>query len=123
MDPSADGAPYRMIRVIFDGGIKSRRCFSASDHEVIPEANYDWSEVPGSLRLDEDVVTNMARTDHYWVDTGRSPDPSYYEVRNSPWVKEIGINDPELRHYIAAGQDEYFEILALGWRWEAGQLA
>lgn len=123
LDSSADGAVYRLIRVMFEGGIKYRRCFSVSDHEVIPEANYDWSEVPGSLRPGEDALTNMTRTDHYWIETGQSPDPSYYEVRNSPWINEIGINDPELRHYIAAGQDEYFEIIARGWRWEAGQQA
>ena len=123
LDPGADGVPYRMIRVVFEGGARYRRSFSASDHEVIPEASYDWSCVPGSLRRGEDVLANMERTTRYWIRTGHSPDPGYYEVQNSPWIKELGVNDPELHHYIAAGQDEYFEVIARGWRWERGQEA
>jgi hypothetical protein len=123
LDPSADGVPYRMIRVVLERGFRFRKCFSMSDHEVIPESNYDWTEVPGSLRPGEDALANLKRTNRYWIETGHSPDPGYYEVRNSPWMKELGVNDSELHHYIAAGQDEYFEIIAMGWHWEGGQRA
>lgn len=123
LDPSASQASYRLIRITFDGAFKYRRCFSASDHEVLPEAEYDWSEVPGALRPGEDAMANLVRTDIYWLETGNSPDPGFYEVRNSSWIEECGAVDWEFRHYIAVGQDEYFEVIARTWHWEAGQRA
>jgi hypothetical protein len=123
LDPSADGAPYRMVRVVFEKGVRFRKCSPVSDSEVIPESNYDWSEVPGSLRPGEDVRANLERTNQYWIKTGHSPDPSYYEVLHSPWISELGIDDSEFHHYIVAGDDEYFDIIAHGWRWEGGQQA
>lgn len=119
----AENAPYRIIRVSFDGGFACRKSHAVSDHEVIPEANFDWREVPGALRAGEDALENMLRTDSYWRETGQSPDPGLYEVVDSPWITDFGVNDPELRHYIVVGQDEYFEIAARAWRWEAGQTA
>lgn len=123
LDSSAEDAPYRMVRIILDGGVIARRRAAASDHEVIPEAEFDWHEVPGFPREGEGALANMIRTDHYWKKSGYSPDPGFYEVEGSPWVGELGINDPELRHYIAVGQDEYFDIIARNWRWGAGQKA
>jgi hypothetical protein len=120
---NADEAPYRMVRLVFSGGVAFRKSFAVSDHEVIPEASYDWSAVPGFLRAGEDALTNLRRTESYWLATGHSPDPGYYEVQNSPWINALGINDPELRHYIAIGQDEYYEIIARSWDWEVGQQA
>jgi len=119
----ADEASYRMVRVIFDEGMISRKCFAASDREVIPEEKYDWSKIPGSLRMGEDALSNITRTNNYWSETGYSPDPGFYEVMGSTWSKEMGISDSNFRHYIAVGQDEYFDIIARGWRWEAGQRA
>lgn len=119
----AEDAPYRMVRVSFDDGFSFRRTHAVSAHEVIPEADFDWREVPGSLRAGEDALENMFRTGSYWKATGQSPDPGFYEVVGSPWIPLLGINDPEIRHYIVLGQDEYFDIAARAWRWELGQKA
>lgn len=119
----AKNAPYRLLRVSFDGGFAYRKSHAVSDHEVIPEANFDWSEVPSALRVGENILENMNRAVSYWKETGQSPDPGFYEVVGSQWIVDLDINDPELRHYMVVGQDEYFDVVARGWRWEAGQSA
>jgi hypothetical protein len=122
-DTHAEDAPYRLIRVSFDGGFAYRRCHAISEYDVISEASYDWHMVPAMILPGEDVRQNLQRSERYWVETGIAPDPLFYEVAGSLWIADLGINDPELRHYIVVGQDEYFDIAARAWRWEAGQSA
>ena len=112
-----------MVRINFEGGTAFRERPSFSDKEAIPEADYDWSRVPGALLPGEDVRVNLERRDKYWQKTGYASDPQYYEVYDSPWIRELGLSDHQLRHYLAEGQDEYFEVIARGWSWEAGQRA
>ncbi|WP_156420448.1 MULTISPECIES: hypothetical protein [unclassified Sphingopyxis] len=119
--PKAIEAPYRLVRIKFDNAQAMRRQAAASDHEVIPEDEFDWSGVPGALRPGEDVLANMKRTTEYWVVSSTSPDPGFYEVHNSSWLDESGSSNGRLHHYIIVGQDEYIEISATGWDWESGQ--
>jgi hypothetical protein len=113
--------PYRLIRIRFSGGREVRARPALSDREVIEESQYDWSVVPGALRPGEDTVANIERSDRFWLETGTSSDPGVYEVEGSPWLKDLGERGEGLHHYMILGRDDYIEVLAEGWAWQAGQ--
>lgn len=113
--------PYRLIRINFSGGRDIRTLPAFSDSQVIEESRYDWSGVPGDLLPGEDAMANHRRTDQYWLDTGTSPDPGVYEVEGSTWLAELSDDSDGLHHYMILGRDEYVEVLAEGWSWQAGQ--
>ncbi|MFO1114449.1 MAG: hypothetical protein U1E28_02095 [Beijerinckiaceae bacterium] len=116
-----DGSAYRMIRMTFFGAKSYRTRAAISDREVIAEADYDWSAVPGALRVGENAVANIKRATDYWILTGMSPDPGVYEIKQSPWVAEVSLGADNLRHYMVVGDDDSVDVLAKGWDWEAGQ--
>ncbi len=113
--------PYRLVRIIFSGGCDMRTVPAFSDGEVIEEDAYDWSCVPGDLRPGEDAMANRERRNRYWLETGTSPDPGVYEIDGSPWLAELGERGRGLHHYMILGNDDYVEVLAEGWSWQAGQ--
>ena len=113
--------PYRLVKISFSGGRTMRTTPAFSDGEVIEEDAYDWSSVPGDLRPGEDAKNNRERRNRYWLETGTSPDPGVYEVAGSPWLAELGEDAEGLHHYMILGNDDYVEVLAEGWSWQAGQ--
>lgn len=123
VSPKVIETPYRLVRIKFDGAHAMRRQAAASKHEVVSEDEFDWSGVPGALRPGEDAMTNISRTTEYWIVSGVSPDPNFYEVKHSSWLSEMGLSEDNINHYIIAGQDEYIEVAAVGWDWESGQAA
>ncbi len=114
-------ATFRMVRLNFLSAYFSRCCQSVSDSQTIREDDYDWSDVGSSLMPNESIEENFRRTRDLWLTTGVCPDPGMYEVRNSSLLLEYAQQSSELRHYIMLGHDEYIEVLAKGWNWEAGQ--
>jgi len=116
-----EGAPYRLLRVSFVNGRNYRVSPAISDREVFPENDYDWSAVPGGLQPGEDTVAYMARTTEYLLSTGISPNPSMYEIADSTWLVELGIQGPQYHHYLISGDDKYIEVVAESWAWEPGQ--
>jgi len=92
-----------------------------SDSEVIAEDDHDWIDIASSLMPDESIEENIGRTRDLWLSTGICPDPGLYEVRNSDLLSEFPQQSNELRHYMLLGHDEYIEVLAKGWSWEADQ--
>lgn len=113
--------PYRLVKLSFTGGRDVRTVPSFSDSQVIEEDAYDWSSVPGDLRPGEDAKANRERRNRYWLETGTSPDPGVYEVEGSNWLTELGDQANGLHHYLILGNDDYVEVLAEGWAWQAGQ--
>lgn len=113
--------PYRLVRISFSGGRDMRTVPAHADGEVIDEDAYDWSAVPGDLRPGEDAKANHERRNRYWLETGTSPDPGVYEVEGSSWLAEFGDHGMGLHHYMILGNDDYVEVLAEGWSWQAGQ--
>ncbi len=119
--PMSIRVPFRMVRITFDNGRKSRVLPAVSDREIILESAFDWSAVPGYLLADETGEQNVERSRATWLSSGTCPDPGMYEVQNLPWLAEIGAGGAGLRHYILLGHDEYAEVLASGCSWESGQ--
>lgn len=123
--PTADDRKnaYRHVRINFDGGRHLRISPAVSEHDIIGDADYDWSAVPGSLRAEEDAQANLQRSERYWLETGESPDPGVYEIDGSPWLEELGPQGRGLHHYVLVGDDQAVEVVAQGWSWEAGHAA
>ncbi len=115
----AEAARFRLVRVNFEGGSRYRTLPAFSDSEVVREADYDWSLVPG-LRPGEAIDRYLRRLREDWNRSGISPDPRMYEVERSKWVAESGLS-PGIRHLLLLGHDEFVEVLATAWSWEPGQ--
>jgi hypothetical protein len=118
---SARGAPHRLVKVSFDDATYARLSPAFSDSEVIPEAQYDWSNVPGGVMPEESAETNVANFAQLWEEKSLCPDPRMYEVRNSGWIRDVGADSGVWRHYILLGHDEYAEVIARGFEWLPGQ--
>jgi len=120
--PDDDGT-YRLVCLTLHGGYSARKCFAVSDHEVITEASFDWRAVPGALQPGDSVLSALSRAEEFFIETGFSANPGFYEVLGSPWLVELGLDDANLHHYIIVGHDEYFDIVAQDWHWKVGQKA
>jgi len=118
---NAEPAPFRMVRVAFAAGKVGRACHAFADLQVIPEDDFDWTAVPGELLPGQTIDQNIKKRLQTWTDTGVCPDPLMYEVQGSPWLRELGLSENDLHHYILLGHDDYVEVIASGWRWEKGQ--
>ena len=116
-----DYNPYHLVKIACVDGLCSRTTPSFADGEVIPEAEYDWSEVPGALQPDEDALSNHRRTTQFWIDHRTSPDPGAYMVEPSPWIAELGPEAAGLQHYLILGQDHYVEVIARSATQHVGQ--
>lgn len=117
---TARGAQHRMIRILFEGVLGSRQLPAVSDGNVIREEEYDWSLVPTGMQKGEKPEDAVKRVDTLWRTNGSCPDPAMYEVDGSRWLASTkdGVGS---RHYILLGHDDYVEIIARDWKWEAGQ--
>ena len=118
---TAKGSSHRLVQVVFNDGLQSRRRPAFSEHEILAEALYDWSLIPSGIRDEETAEESVARVSGMWLSTGICPDPSMYEVRGSKWLAELQLAEGEWRHYILLGHDDYVEVVARDWRWIPGQ--
>lgn len=115
--------PFRMVKVTLTDGKCARVVPAYSDIEVIPEKNFDWSEVKGVRQVGETPSQSVARIRDLWQSTQVCPAPGMYEVSPSSWINELGLSgDSTWHHYLFTGHDEYIEVIAKGWSWEPGQL-
>ena len=114
-------APYRLVRITFQGAKYTRICPAVSDQQIFSEEQYDWSAIPGARIPGESIEETVRRRKIWWLETGLAPDSRVYEVSNSPWIAELEGDSIGCRHYILSGNDEYVEIVAKGWSWEPGQ--
>lgn len=116
-----DYNPYHLVRINFTGGLAARAVPSFSDGETIEEDAYDWSAIPGALLPGEDALENHKRTIQFWFDHSISPDPRFYVVQNSPWLKDLGVTTDDYQLFLILGQDEYVEVVAKSASCEIGQ--
>lgn len=119
---SDDKAPYRLIRVSFAEVLQSRTVSAVSDSQVIRESDYDWHKVASKRRSGEKINDFLRRHASSWEKTGLCPNPRMYEVLGSAWLEELAPQNPlPWHHYLLLGHDEYVEVAARTWRWDAGQ--
>lgn len=109
------------FQVAFDRGIWCRITPSHSDSQVVNEAAYDWSRVPGRWDGNQDVDEWKNNFHLLWQRSGLCPDPRCYKVDNSIWLRETGAGEDRLvkwNHYLLMGHDACVEVIAKGWSWE-----
>lgn len=120
---SSERGPYRMVRVRLKSGLHFRVKSAHSDIEVVPKDAFDWSEVTSMRREGETASQNVARTKELWLTTKICPNPRMYEVSQSLWVDECGLNVSDgWHHYLFLGHENSVEVIAKGWDWQGGQL-
>lgn len=119
--PLSIKSPFKMVRINFVNCYFFRISPAVSDAEVIPEDGYDWSAVASSLMPNERIEDNVKRTRELWIKSEICPDPGMYEVENSPLLSDFSSSSNEVHHYLMLGHDEYIEVIAERWAWEAGQ--
>ncbi|MGO4522992.1 hypothetical protein AB4076_20425 [Dyella sp. 2RAF44] len=120
---SMSGAAHRLVKVLFEEVSQARILPAVSDLEVISEQRYDWSNVPSGIDSGETAEQSVSRVGSLWKATGFCPDPRMYEVGDSSWIKELGLDASQWRHYILLGHDEYVEVVARQFDWQPGQIA
>jgi hypothetical protein len=114
-------ASFRLLRVHFTEGYEAQMKRAVSDHEVIQEDDYDWSSVSSTPRVGETIEQTVRRSHELWIMAGLCPNPRMYEIESSPRIHELGLSSSIWRQYLLLGHDEYLEVIAQGWTWEAGQ--
>ena len=113
--------PYRLVRVSFIGAHSGHTRRAVSDHEPVREADFDWTAIASWPRPGEPPEQTVRRSRDLWLMTGMCPDPCMYQVQGSRWIRELGLSESTWHHYLLLGHDEYVEVVAQGWMWEAGQ--
>jgi hypothetical protein len=117
--PATDGdrVPYRLVRLVFEDATHMQVHPAFSDLEVIPEKDFDWSEIPGARMPGEPVEDTVARRREWWIKTGTAPDARIYEIDEADASARASAH----RRYLICGHDTYVEVVARAWRWEPGQ--
>jgi hypothetical protein len=106
-------ARYRWMRLKFDGIRQACLSSPASEHDVIDEARFDWTELASARWAPgEDPVAFNKRMLREWMDTAVAPDPGFYEVADSSRVANA---DSGPRHFLIRGHDAYIEVVANGY--------
>jgi len=114
---TAKSAPYRLVRVSFDAPIYS----VMNDEDDFPEDQFDWSEMPIDRTLVGSVSEYSALANSYLIEMSASPNPLMFEVGCSRLLQELGADTDEYKHIILVGEDQFFNVVARGWHWQAGQ--
>lgn len=112
----------RGVEVQFEHGQWVRTHVAASDANVLPRDLFDWSAVEFANVAAEDVDgwTRAFRAE--WMRRGDCPDPRFYEVLDSRWVREENAQRFGCRHFVLVGHDLWMEVLCTTttWRWKNG---
>lgn len=115
---AADRDRYQRIVVSFVNAPWLRRNAQLSDREVVEEAAFDWSLVPGVRSATESISAWRDRCVDEWISSGIAPNPCAYIVRDSDWNrKEAARHD--LKHYLFVGDESSVEVLGGPMQWRS----
>jgi hypothetical protein len=110
----------RGVEVRFEHGQWVRTYPAASDTNPIPEGFFDHGEL-GHGQFIPDTVEWTRVFHEKWRAESSCPDPSFYEVMESSWIREENAARFGCRHLVLVGHDLWIEVLCTGmsWRWIA----
>jgi len=66
-------------------------------------------------------VAELQRILGQWRRTGICAESGFYEVARSRWMRELGVDEDEVRHYFTFGRRMRVDVLARGWDWHVEQ--
>jgi hypothetical protein len=114
--------PFRLVRLTFQHAFWVRVSPAFSDTQIIDEAAFDWTQVRGAYQSDEGIEEYLRRTQRPWLESGVCPNPCFYSIDNSAWMREACAHTQEkYHHFILLGSEEYVEVIAKSWSWLEGQ--
>jgi len=113
----SEGAPYRLVRILFDGTIYS----AMRDEGEFSDDDFDWSAMPIDRTQVNSVSEYVKLGNRYLIETSLSPTPRMYEVERSPLIDKLVVNPQEYKHIVLVGEDHFFDVVARAWKWEPGQ--
>jgi hypothetical protein len=114
---------YHRVLLVFSGCLGLQICTDKTCEDILNGDAYDWSGVPGHyMKPGESVQDALNRGDHYFLATGFSWNPGFYEVIGSNDNRASGVEPSYARRYLLLGDDNYVNVTAQGWRWELGQV-
>jgi hypothetical protein len=121
--PSATVTPGlldRGVDVRFEHGQWVRTCPAASDTDPIPEGLFDRGELGHKAPIQDTVEWTRVFRERWRADSS-CPDPSFYEVMDSSWIREQNAARFGCRHLVLVGHDLWIEVLCtnMSWRWVA----
>lgn len=114
------GEPFddlRYIEIVFRDAIAAMFLPSFRDAEIIPEGEFDWSQIEVDYSLDAGLDAFRRRFWASWRLSGRCPDPGAYILRGSRILDSLCKPANEYLHYIICGHDNYVELIASGYSW------
>jgi len=107
----------RYIEIVFRDAVAAMFLPSFSDAEVIPEAEFDWSQIEVDYSLDAGLDAFRRRFWASWRSSGRCPDPGAYILHKSRLLEPPRKHAKKYLHYIICGHDNYVEVIASGYSW------
>ena len=109
----------QLIAVTFQEAVAARMIpFEPSEFLEFESEESKGSDVEGFERGVRKFQEQLGR----WRKTGICPSSGFFEVVQSPWVRELGIDDEEFRHYFSFGRSVRLDVIARGWTWRVDRI-
>lgn len=106
---------YQSVRLTFGAGW-ARMSPAVGAGQVVRQSDYDWS----SIHLAEDTgdtASYLVRFRAEWRRQGYCPNPSFYRVEESDWIKQVDAAKYGVTHYLVVGHDYSVEVLGTKFEW------
>ena len=115
LDPrNSEGHPLRVL-VVFRAGQWVRTAPAASDSYALDRSKFSFERIE---TIPTQHVTDMEEFNRAWESEGVCPQPDFFEVLSSSWLREVHGERWKLKHYLVVGHDMYLEVLARETSWE-----
>jgi len=96
---------------------------TGNESPPIDESEYDWSNTLQGRQQNGNFDLKYEEFEREWISSGYCPDPHMYKVLNSKWTIPYGNNiGMDYTHYLFVGEMTCMDVLAKGWKWEAGDI-
>ncbi len=111
----------RLVTVTFKKLKRVRVNYITLEGGGMDENLYDWTDVP--LRFTEEMNLSVREKQYnaMWLNSGVCPDPRMYQVIQSQLLEPNEIEQHQVQHYLAVGEEFTLDIVAGDWKWSAGE--
>lgn len=111
---------FQRIQITFSSFYAFRVLPPQTDQDVIDESKYSWEMIKFDDLIKKDWERWKTEFRSAWQQTNVCPDCRMYEVLNSKWLRDTGVDKRfGCKHFLILGHDLYVEVLAETWKWES----